>query len=450
MKKLVKVVLVLVILLVVAVAGVLWYANRYIQSPEFKQYALNLAKESLGAEVKVNELQASLFSGVTLQGITVANPPGFDGNLLTAEALVVRYELMPLLRKRVEVSTLTLAKPEIRLVSNAQGEWNYDKLGSPTPATSTPSATTPPKTGSVETAPAIDVSLPKLELTDARILMIDENGKELVAINDVDLASSVLFRQGKLSGTGKSALAKLAVAKSLYVTDITAPVNFLGDRVRLAPLTGKLAEGAVSGELAVQLLGGSQYMVDLQVKDADMAKLLQEAGTKAVMTGKLQVRTGLTGTGGLPTINGKGQAEVTGGKLIGIPLLEMLAALLQVNELRDLAFSECKLEFTLADNKMETPVIRLVAPQLQITGTGTVALADYSLNHDMTLALAPELLNKLPKEVRALFAQQPNGMLGISFRVTGPYDAPKTDLKDKLLKGAGQQLLEKGLQKLFK
>jgi uncharacterized protein involved in outer membrane biogenesis len=280
--------------------------------------------------------------------------------------------------------------------------------------------------------------------------MIGENDKELVAINDVDLASSLLFQAGKLSGEGKSSLAKLVVGNSLFITGIAAPVTFAGDRVRLAPLSGKLADGDVSGELGVVLLGGTKYIADVKVKDADVAKLLQEMGTKQVMSGKLQLSTSLTGTGGLPTINGKGQAEITGGKLMGIPLLELVGTLLQIDQLRDLTFSECKLEFTIADNQMQTPVIRLVAPQVQITGKGTVALADYALNHDMTLAVAPELLAKLPKEVRAVFAQQPNGMLGLSFRVWGPYDAPKTDLQDKLLKGAGQQLLEKGLQKLFK
>jgi hypothetical protein len=38
----------------------------------------------------------------------------------------------------------------------------------------------------------------------------------------------------------------------------------------------------------------------------------------------------------------------------------------------------------------------------------------------------------------------------LDFRVWGPYDSPKTDLQQRIVKGAAEQLLQKGLEKLFK
>jgi hypothetical protein len=77
-------------------------------------------------------------------------------------------------------------------------------------------------------------------------------------------------------------------------------------------------------------------------------------------------------------------------------------------------------------------------------------LETYTLQHTFTLALAESLLAKAPNEIRRAFTRRDDGFLTIEFNVTGPYDAPQTDLSRRLLKGAGEQLLQKGLQKLFK
>jgi len=132
-----------------------------------------------------------------------------------------------------------------------------------------------------------------------------------------------------------------------------------------------------------------------------------------------------------------------------VPLLKMVGTLLQVEELKQLKFDQCLLEFTLADNVMQTPVIKITAPRVQLTGHGSVQLADYSLNHEFTLALAQDLLSKLPKEVRDALTQRADGYYTLSFKVTGPYDSPKTDLGNVLVKDAAKGLL-KALPKLLK
>jgi hypothetical protein len=68
----------------------------------------------------------------------------------------------------------------------------------------------------------------------------------------------------------------------------------------------------------------------------------------------------------------------------------------------------------------------------------------------MPLAVAKDLLTRAPKEVRNVFTQRPDGFLTIDFRVWGPYDSPKTDLQNRLVQGAAEQLIEKGLKKLLK
>jgi uncharacterized protein YhdP len=447
--KVLKIVAIIVVVLVLLLVGALFYVNHYVQTPAFKQQVLDAARQATGTEVKINEMKVSLFSGIGLQGVTVANPPGFAGELLTAKAFDLHYRLLPLLQKRVEVETLTLDTPVITLAQNATGDWNYDQLGGKSAGGPKPAAAAPAKpTG----RGGLEISLSRVEMKHASVVMVDGKNKELLRINDANFSSSVDLSGDKLTGSGKASVELVTAAKSLFIHNFGAPVTITPEAVKLAPLSGRLADGEIGGDAALALAGVAKYTVNLQVKNADVVKLLQEAGvTKRVMSGgKLQLTTALAGTGGLATMNGSGKAEIVGGQLVEMPVLSLLATVLQVPALRDLKFDECRLEFSLSNNVMQTPVISLKSPQVQITGQGSVRLEDYALNHTFTLALARGALDGAPKEVQAIFTPRQDGFQTIDFKVWGPYDSPKTDIKERLIKGAAGQLIQKGLQQLFK
>jgi len=291
--KLLKVLFVLVIIVVVLLAGAVFFINHKLQSPETKELALKAAQDALGTKVQINDLTISLFSGITLRGVTIANPQGFNGSLLTAEEFVLRYNLWPLLQKRVEIETLALRKPVITLARNDKGEWNYDKIGAKTaapadapapaaaPASAAPSAPSTTKAG-------VDITLSKLALENAEIVMLDEKQKELVRIRNLTVTSNLQTSGSKMEGNGNAKMETLSAADSLFVCAIAAPIKMSAERVALAPLSGTLADGAVSGDVGLKLTGGFQYGVNIKVKDGDMGKLLQEAKTKPTLTGKLQ------------------------------------------------------------------------------------------------------------------------------------------------------------------
>jgi hypothetical protein len=149
-------------------------------------------------------------------------------------------------------------------------------------------------------------------------------------------------------------------------------------------------------------------------------------------------------------MTGAGHAEVIRGALADVPVLATLAVLLQVPEVRDLEFDECRLEFSLANGVLQTPVLRVVSRDLQITGKGSVALATATLDHELTLAVSPDVFRRVPREVRRAFTERADGFRTVDFRVWGPTEAPRTDLSERLLKGVAEGFLKRGLQKLFR
>jgi hypothetical protein len=336
-------------------------------------------------------------------------------------------------------------------VRGDSGKWNYESFTAKAEqaATSNTAASAAPEPAPTVKRGHFDITLSKVALDNGDIVMLAQTNKELLHLQGINLTSSIGFADDKLSGDGKAGIDEINLSNSLFIHQLTALMKLTGDSIELDSLKGQLADGRISGNVTVKVLGDLKYAIQMQVKDADLDKLLQDAKAKRVMNGKLQATVSLEGTGGLPTIAGTGNAEIVGGTLSGIPVLNLIGSILQVPELNQIAFDECRLEFSMTNNVLQTPVIRLISKTVQITGKGTVTLADNQLNHDMTLALAPEVLANVPSAIRGIFAQREDGFLTLDFHVSGPYDSPKTDIEKRLVKGAAQQLLQQGLQRLL-
>ncbi len=280
--------------------------------------------------------------------------------------------------------------------------------------------------------------------------MVSDDGKSLVKLDGISFSSSVSLTDNKLAGTGKAGIDKIDLSEKLFVEKVATVVQLGSNHVVLESLRGELAGGQISGAVSVNLDTGLAYAVSVQLTNSDVARLLQDAGAKQAISGKLNVATSLAGTGGVPTIVGNGRVEIDNGQLMEIPILNLVASLLQIDALRDVSFDQCLLEYSISNNVMQTPVIRLTSPQMQIIGKGFVSLDKYTLHHDMTIVFAKGALDDTPGTIRDLFTEQPDGSLTLDFKVTGPYNSPKTDLTKRIAQGLGQQLLQKGLQQLLR
>ncbi len=72
------------------------------------------------------------------------------------------------------------------------------------------------------------------------------------------------------------------------------------------------------------------------------------------------------------------------------------------------------------------------------------------MDYDLTLALSPGLLAKVPGgTTRAAFKMRPDGFGTIAFKVTGTTAAPKTDLATQFGKAVAIEAAKEGARALF-
>jgi AsmA protein len=118
--------IVVLVLVVLAVA-----VPMMINVDRFRPMIESQLKTALGRDVTIGKLSmAPFFSGVTADDLSISDDLAFSKEpFITAKSIDVNASLLPLLTGRLEVSSITLDKPQVNLVHSPNGKWNFSSLG---------------------------------------------------------------------------------------------------------------------------------------------------------------------------------------------------------------------------------------------------------------------------------------------------------------------------------
>src|SRR5882672_7702315 len=123
---------------------------------------------ALNRSVHIGKLDASILSGgASASDISIADDPAFNkGPFLRASSVKVGVQLMPLIfSKQLKVTSIAVQKPEITLLQNSAGKWNYSTLGGSAQKTPEPSGKSTP-----------DVSVDKFEIVNGTVRVGHSSG----------------------------------------------------------------------------------------------------------------------------------------------------------------------------------------------------------------------------------------------------------------------------------
>ena len=141
MKLVLKIVGILIALLIVAVLVLPFVVNVNNYRPRIESELTN----ALGRNVTVGNLSLSLWSGsLAADNIAIADDPSFSSSpFIKAQTLNVGVEIVPLiLSKTLHITELTLSQPQVNLLRDRTGKWNFSSIGTASPTKKT--GATPP------------------------------------------------------------------------------------------------------------------------------------------------------------------------------------------------------------------------------------------------------------------------------------------------------------------
>src|SRR6266481_3936569 len=184
MKKTLKIVLIVVGVLVVVVLVVPFL----IPVNQFRPIIEEKASAALGRKVQLGNISLSLISGsLSAENLSIGDDPKFSSSpFLTAKSLKVGVEMMPLIfSKTLHVTGVTIDTPQVTLLHNAAGVWNYSSLGGS-------AAKAKAKEGVEKPSPAgaAEVSVKKVTLSDGSIIVGSTNSQKRSTYDHVNVTAS--------------------------------------------------------------------------------------------------------------------------------------------------------------------------------------------------------------------------------------------------------------------
>jgi AsmA protein len=335
MRRTLRVILVIiaVLLVLVLVAPFLIPVNQFRPTIEEK------ASAALGRKVDVGNLSLSLFTGsLAADNLSIADDPKFsNAPFLTAKSIKVGVELVPLiLHKDLVITNIVIDSPEVTLLRNPSGEWNYSSFGASAAKSQAKQGAPPPPQTATENpsaAKAGEFSVEKLELRNGRVVVGSTNSQKRNTYDKVDLTASnvslttkfpvtlsanlpaggVLKLDGTAGPLDQENTALTPVNAKLMVNDLNlASTGFLDPAMGLgglldlnATLASQNGEATVSGSAklskALLVAGGSPAGVPLIVEFTTKYDLRKNRGVLEPSTLKIGSAVAhLTGTYEVP------------------------------------------------------------------------------------------------------------------------------------------------------
>ena len=161
------------------------------------------ASTALGRKVTLGNLKLSLFSGtVEADDIAIADDPVFSKSLFVkAHTLKIGIELMPLIfSKQLHVTEILLEQPEITLLKDSNGTWNFSSLGG---------AAAKPADSKAGESGAQNLSVAKLNVSNGRVTVGRTNSSRKFRVYDgVNIVMTEFLRHFTVSLRALSATAR--------------------------------------------------------------------------------------------------------------------------------------------------------------------------------------------------------------------------------------------------
>jgi AsmA protein len=283
-------IVVAVLIVIVLVAPFLIPVNQFRPTIEAK------ASAALGRKVEVGNLSLSLLSGsLGADNLAIADDPKFSTSpFLTAKSISVGVEIMPLIFSKIlNVTDITIDSPQVTLIRDAGGEWNYSSLGGSAAKSQAKAPASTPTAPAASTAPSSstgELSVQKLELKNGRIIVGSTGSQKRSTYDNLHVTASNVSLASKFPVT---VTADLPGGGNFKLDGNVGPVN--ESNTQLTPLDAKLTVNSLN-LASTGFLDPSAGLGGVLDVDATVASQNGEAATK----GSAKLSKALLIAGGSP------------------------------------------------------------------------------------------------------------------------------------------------------
>ncbi len=430
MKKLFVFVTVVLILAAVAVGIFLATFNADLYRP----LVVGKLQEALGVPVKLEKISLGWRGGVVLslkklsvypepKGIyTDLNQRGKPSLQIGEISLLVRP--IPLLKKKLEIASVALIQPRVRLSRGVGGAFQMEGIPFPPEKKPPSEQTTPPSSQTVPSGTPSLPSRPPASSPEAMALSIDR----------IEVEQGVI----QISDSGLKPPAQWTMDR------VFLQAGLKEDQVDLKSFSAQIGEGKVTGSgKAENLKSQAKIQFKITAQKLPIQSLLPVPEGGPHLTGELSGSFQGTAQGQTPeilshSVSGDGKIQVSRPVLVNLNVLQevfkqisIIPGLVETLQSRlpesyrekltaqDTVFESIDLSMKVGQGALLFENLRLVSDTFSLTGTGRLGM-DSSLSAQLQLKISPELSAAIVQSVKEFHSLAgSDGRIGFPVKIEG-------------------------------
>ncbi|MEE9187290.1 MAG: AsmA-like C-terminal region-containing protein, partial [Bacteroidota bacterium] len=150
------------------------------------------------------------------------------------------------------------------------------------------------------------------------------------------------------------------------------------------------------------------------------------------------------------TVSGSGKIQILDGRIEGIKVLDVLAEVLDIEQLKEINFKRWTNEFAIANGRILLSDVKIGAREAEFLIGGTHGI-DGSMDYAMVVKLSRELSDRVnvggfaQELIKALKDDQ--GRLSLNFRISGTLAKPVLKLDTQMQRKAAEERIRREIEK---
>jgi len=125
--KLTKILLVVFALVIAGIAAMVAAVHFFLTDERIRGVVVPIAEKTLGRDVQIGSIDVSVLNGITIKDFAIKEEDK-STNFISTDSFILRYDLAPVLQKKLVVSEILLKNPSIRLSRDTSGTFNFQSL----------------------------------------------------------------------------------------------------------------------------------------------------------------------------------------------------------------------------------------------------------------------------------------------------------------------------------
>jgi uncharacterized protein involved in outer membrane biogenesis len=419
-------------MLIVALVGA---APALVNLDRYRPEVISYFEENTGKKIEIGRLALTFFPSVTIhiENFGVKSPPLFPPSYIVKVARAdAVLDFWALLHRHVVIRSLVLEGPEINLVSDPDGPWNFQN-----PETRNLKNTFP--LGIIDKV-VINrghlIASNLLEPSDAPGPAFFEAHDISSDLDMVDLAAIVNPTSPSLNGQGNWKASRLRFG-AVETTNVNSKFRLESREAFFTNIRADAYGGKTTGDFSVSVAKkNASFKADAQMSGINMADLMAAFHeTHGTITGNLEGNLKLSGEiehtlSPLAGMHGAGHIKVTNGK---IPSLMINANLMKLAHFNDLgpakenpsSFSSISTDLELGNLRITSERIDIDGYGVDVDGSGSVSLSGSDdLSYQGVAAITTKQGFLTNTFARFEGAELKDGKLSFPFRVRGTMESP--------------------------